>query len=264
MTAAIAVAIADRIEADARARRQFEPLRVDGRLLSPQEAYAAQAEIVARSQARGAGSIVGYKVGLTSQSMQTFCGVSEPLVGRVLRQNVRHSGAILPLRQFHRLGLESELLLRIGKRIPPPSEKTSADELLDCIDAIAAGFEIIDDREADYKRLDGFSIIAENGWNAGMVLGLPTAMEHHRDLKNLDARLYVNDALVGTASSADVLSGPLSVLAWLVQFAHAMSFQLVPGQWVMTGAIIPTQFAKPNQRFQFQLGDLSPVEATAA
>jgi 2-keto-4-pentenoate hydratase len=260
MTATIASAIADQIEADTRARKRFEPLRIDGRALDLTEAYAVQAEIVARAQARGAGSVIGYKVGLTSQAMQKFCGVSEPVVGRILRQRVRHNDSTLPLNQFHRLGLESELVLRVGKPVPVLPEETDPSDLLDCVDAIAAGFEIVEDRGADYQQLDGFSIIAENSWNMGMVLGSPTVISGSRNLANLVGSLYINDALIGTASSAEVMRGPLSVLAWLARFTRAMGFQLLPGQWVMTGSIIPTQFATAHQHFRFELGDLAPVQ----
>jgi 2-keto-4-pentenoate hydratase len=257
-----AAAIADHIEADTRARKCFEPLRIEGRALDLNFAYAVQAEIIARAQARGAGTAIGYKVGLTSRAMQDFCGVSEPVVGRVLRQRVRHHGSTIPINQFHRLGLESELVLRIGKPVPVLGEDADYTGLIDCIDAMAAGFEIVDDREADYKRLDGVSIIAENSWNMGMVLGPPVPVERGTDLSSLEGSLYINDALVGTATSADVMHGPLSVVAWLARFTSAMNFDLQPGQWIMTGSIIPTQFALANQTFRFHLGDLPPVEIT--
>jgi 2-keto-4-pentenoate hydratase len=262
MTRTVATAIADQIEADTRARKRFEPLRIDGRTLDLAEAYAVQAEIVARAQARGAGSIIGYKVGLTSESMQKFCGVTDPVVGRILRQRVRHSGATLPLNQFHRLGLESELALRVAKRVPILPAEADPAELLDCVDAIAAAFEIVEDRDADYRALDGFSIIAENSWNMGIVLGSPMAVEAGRDLAKLEGNLFIDDVLTGTASSAEVMRGPLSVLAWLARFTRAMDFELLPGHWIMTGSIIPTQFAQARQRFRFALGDLEPVEVT--
>jgi hypothetical protein len=39
-----------------------------------------------------------------------------------------------------------------------------------------------------------------------------------------------------------------------------MGFELLPGHWIMTGSIIPTQFARAGQRFRFTLGDLEPVQ----
>jgi 2-keto-4-pentenoate hydratase len=262
MSGTTATAIADQIEAETRARKRFELLRIEGRPLDLTEAYEVQAEIVARAQARGAGSVIGYKVGLTSESMQKFCGVTQPVVGRILRQRVRHSGSTLPLNQFHRLGLESELALRVSKRVPILPPEADPTQLLDCVDAIAAAFEIVEDREADYRALDGFSIIAENSWNMGIVLGSPMPVESGRDLTKLEGSLFVDDVLIGTASSGEAMRGPLSVLAWLARFTHEMGFDLSPGHWIMTGAIIPTQFARAGQRLRFALGDLEPVQVT--
>jgi 2-keto-4-pentenoate hydratase len=87
-------------------------------------------------------------------------------------------------------------------------------------------------------------------------------VEAGRDLTDLEGSLFVDDVLIGTASSADVMQGPLSVLAWLARFTHAMGFELLPGHWIMTGSIIPTQFAQARQRFRFVLGDLEPVQVT--
>jgi len=39
------------------------------------------------------GEAVGYKVGLTSAAMQTFCGIGHPIAGVVLASRVHRSGA---------------------------------------------------------------------------------------------------------------------------------------------------------------------------
>ena len=156
-----------------------------------------------------------------------------------------------PSKQFHRLGVESELVLRIGKPVPVLAEQADSDVLIDCVDAIAAGFELVEDRAADYQRLDGFSIIAENSWNMGMVLGHPVAMTAARNLADLEGNLFINDQLVGTASSADVMQGPLSVLAWLARFADTMNFDLRPGQWIMDRLHHPHEIRTAEPDFSF-------------
>ena len=39
------------------------------------------------------------------------------------------------------------------------------------VDGVCPAIEIIDDRGADYRSLDAFSLIADNAWNGGIVLG---------------------------------------------------------------------------------------------
>lgn len=254
--------IVDRLETHVRDRTAFQLYRIDNRPATLDEAYALQSEIVQRALRSGSDSIAGYKVGLTTEKMQRFCGVAEPIAGRILNSGVRASGARLQKSNFHRLGVECELALRIGKEVPVVRSDSNVRDLIGCVDAVAAAFEVIDDRDADYTHLEASSIVAENSWNKGIVLGEAMSPSAFGDLCGLDGRLLVNGEQVATGSSSDVMGGPLSVLAWVAQFAHQAGAKLRPGQWVMTGSIIPTKYAVVGDTYSFQLGSLPPVTAT--
>lgn len=251
--------IVDRLEAHVRDRKRFELYRIDDRAPTLDEAYALQSELVQRALRSGADSIAGYKVGLTTEKMQKFCGVTQPIAGRILKSGVLANGATLRRSAFHRLGIESELALRIGKEVPVASD---VRDLIGCVDAIAAAFEVIDDRDADYARLEASSIVVENSWNKGIVLGEAVSPAEFGDLCGLEGTLLVNGEPVATGSSSDVMSGPLWVLGWVAQFARDAGHELQPGQWIMTGSIIPTKFAVEGDTYSFQLGALPPVTTT--
>ena len=255
-------AIVDRLEAHVNNRTAFQLYRKGDRPITLDEAYAIQAEILERALRSGSDSIAGYKVGLTSEKMQKFCGVAEPIAGRILRSSVRASGATLRKADFHRLGIESELALRIGKQVPIAEPGSNVDALIQCVDAIAAAFEVVDDRDADYAHLEASSIAAENSWNKGIVLGDAASPSAFGDLRGLDGRLFINGEQAATGSSSDVMTGPLSVLAWTARFAHEAGEELQPGQWIMTGSIIPTKFAVVGDSYSFQLGNCPPVSVT--
>jgi 2-keto-4-pentenoate hydratase len=252
-------AIVDRLEAHVRNRTPFELYRIDDRPPTLEEAYAIQAEIVARALRSGNDTIAGYKVGLTTEKMQKFCGVAEPIAGCILSSGVHASGVTLRRLDYHRLGIESELALRIGKDVGALDTSTDAGELIACIDAIAAAFEIIDDRAADYAHLEASSIAAENSWNKGIVLGAAVPPDAFGDLCSMQGRLSINGEQVADGSSSDVLNGPLSVLAWVARFLRAAGHELRPGQWIMTGSIIPTGFPAAGDSYSFQLGALPTV-----
>jgi len=249
----------DRFETDFRHRTRFQLYRNDNRPITLEEAYEIQAEILRRALRSGTDSVAGYKVGLTTGKMQKFCGVDQPIAGRILKSGVHKSGATLRTGDFHRLGIESELALRIGKEIPAGAD---AQAVLGCIDAIAAAFEVIDDRDADYAHLEASSIAAENSWNRGIVLGAPTSPANFGELRGLEGRLIVNGEPAGTGTSSDVVTGPLGILAWVAGFARDAGEPLRPGQWIMTGSIIPTRFAVSGDNYSFQLSSLSPVTVT--
>jgi 2-keto-4-pentenoate hydratase len=254
-------AIVDRLEGHVKHRTRFQLYRIDEQPLTMADAYSIQDEILARALRSGSGGIAGYKVGLTTGKMQQFCGVNEPIAGRILKSGVHASGARLKKSQFHRLGIESELALRIGSELPPIQADSHGHELLECIDAIAAAFEVIDDRDADYAQLEASSIAAENSWNKGIVLGEAAPPAAFGDLTGLEGRLLVNGEHIATGTSSDVMNGPLWVLAWVARFAQRAGTPLRPGQWIMTGSIIPTKFAIPGDSYTFQLGSLPPVTA---
>ncbi|WP_161965998.1 2-keto-4-pentenoate hydratase [Steroidobacter cummioxidans] len=252
-------AVVDQFETHVRNRTRFQLYRFDGRPATLDEAYAIQDEILARALRSGSDSVAGYKIGLTTEKMQKFCGVGEPIAGRILKSTVHASGATLRKSEFHRLGIESELALRLGKEVPAWRPQANVRDLIECVDAIAAAFEIIDDRDADYAHLEASSIAAENSWNRGVVLGEATSAAAFGDLRSLQGQLLVNGEPVATGSSNDVMNGPLWVLAWVARFAQAAGQPLRPGQWIMTGSIIPTRFAVAGDTYSFQLGPLPAV-----
>jgi len=254
-------AIVDRYQAHVRDRTRFQLYRIDGRPATLEDAYDIQDEILARAL-RCKDSVAGYKVGLTTEKMQRFCGVAEPIGGRILQSSVRASGAKIRKADFHRLGIESELALRIGKQVPMRRADDNGQDLIACVDAVAAAFEIVDDRDADYAHLEASSIAAENSWNKGMVLGEAASPAAFGDFRGLPGRLLINGEQVATGSSDDVMSGPLGVLAWVARFADQAGTPLQPGQWIMTGSVIPTRFASSGEIYSFQLGTLSPVTVT--
>jgi 2-keto-4-pentenoate hydratase len=257
--------LSEQLDVDMQRRSPFKPLRISGNPLNHAQAYAIQAQIIERAQARGAGERVGYKVGLTSKAMQKFCGVDQPLVGQIFGTRVRaRQPARLRTTDYGRLGLECEIAVRISKPIENANGGADVAGLIDHIDAVAAAFEIIDDRAADYRSLDAFSIIAENSWNQGIVLAEPATPEKLADIDGLTCRLLIDNEQAATGNSRDVMGGPRHVLAWLAQFTAAERLPLNAGDWIMTGSVIATMFPKPGQTFRFEVESLGAVEAIVA
>src|ERR1700753_3261177 len=58
------------------------------------DAYDIQHKFVALLRAEH-GDAIGYKVGLTSQTMQKFCGIDHPIAGVVLANRLHRSGATI-------------------------------------------------------------------------------------------------------------------------------------------------------------------------
>jgi 2-keto-4-pentenoate hydratase len=237
-----------------RLRQAFAPIpgrRTNDRLT---QAYDIQDMFVGMLESKD-GEPVGYKIGLTTARMQEMCGIDQPIAGVVLAKRVHHSPAEVDLADFVRLGVECELAVRLSHPPANPGHAT-VDEIKNAILDVAAAFELVEDRRADYRALDVHSLIADNSWNGGIVLGKPKPLKEVSDLRGV---LTINNTVADQGSTRDVLGHPLNAVAWLSRHLADRGKALKSGDWVMTGSVVPTKFANRNDRFVFSIDGLDPA-----
>ena len=219
------------------------------------DAYDIQDQYVALLRpANGDG--VGYKVGLTSKTMQTFCGIDHPIGGVVLAKRVHHSGATVRRGDYGRLGLEFEIAVRIKSDIPASAQTPAA--IAPFIDGVCAAIEVVDDRAADYSNLDVRSLVADNSWNAGIVLSDFSAQ--WPDLEPMLGKATQNGAPIGEGYGRDILGHPFNSVAWLNAHLAARGGGLRKGDIVMTGSVMKTVFPTEPAHFRFDMPGLGSVE----
>jgi 2-keto-4-pentenoate hydratase len=109
-------------------------------------------------------------------------------------------------------------------------------------------FELIEDRQADYAQTDVFSMIIENCWNGGVVIGSPKSMSHAA-LVGIAGRLTLNEKVVGEGAAED----PYATLAWLANHLAERGRDLVV---VITGSLIPTKSIASGQHAVFTVEGL--------
>src|SRR3984885_4743179 len=152
-----------------KANLRFKTLAAPEAPATISDAYDIQEKYVGLLRGEHGGT-VGYKVGLTSATMQAFCGIGHPIAGVVLASRVHRSGATVRRADFGRLGLEFEIAVRIKSDIPATEKAFAAEAIQPHIEGICAAIELVDDRAADYTSLDVRSLVADNSWNGGIVL----------------------------------------------------------------------------------------------
>ncbi len=248
--------LAETLHAAHRAGQRFGTLQRDGQALSTAQAYAVQDAFVDLLQADSGSGIAGYKIGLTSAAMQAMCGIASPVHGRVLVSRVLPSGTQVDLRRYGRLGIECEVAVRLKADLGGGPH--TLDEVARHVDAVCPAFELVDDRDADYTALDAATLIADNAWNAGVVLGEWQALP--ADLASRGGQLSQGGMRVDQGRVGDALDHPLASVGWL---AHALSLAgrtLQAGMLVMTGSIVKTRFAAPGEVWRYTVDGLGAVE----
>ena len=204
------------------------------------------------------GDAVGYKVGLTSATMQTFCGIDHPIAGVVLASRVHRSGASVARADFGRLGLEFEVAVRFKSDVPVGSRPCTAETIAPHIGGVCAAIELVDDRSADYSNLDVRSLVADNSWNAGIVLS--EFLTKWPDLPGALGRASKDGAAIGEGHGRDILGHPFNSAAWLATQLASRGAGLKAGEVVMTGSVMKTVFPEAAASFRFELGGIGVVE----
>lgn len=240
-----------------RERRQIDALPAELMPADLDEAYAIRGAFEELGIAGGRGAVAGYKIGLTTPIMQKLCGVAEPVYGAIFAGEAHHGRAELDVRNYCRLGIETEIAVRLGEDLPQGGDR---ERVAGAVESCMAAIELLEDLRHDYKRLSAAAMVAGNVWNAGVVVGMPVADWRPLDLAQLTARLTINGSEIGQGKGGDVMGNPLNALAWLADKRAAEGAPLKRGMIVMTGSMVPIQFPSPGDRAVVEVDGLGTAE----
>ena len=248
-----------------RTRKPFGPIPASCAARTVDEAYAVQ-EAFHALMAATHGPVAGYKIALTTPVMQHMVGFHEPVSGAILAKTIQQSPCTIRSTDYGRLGVECEIAVRLEADLPVTPAPYSRDQITAAIGAVMAAFELIDDRHADYAQFAPqiLSIIADNAWNGGIVLGPPATDWQTIDLAAVHGTMVINDAVVGEGYGRDVMGHPLDALVWLANGLAQRGKRLSQGMVVMTGSIVTTKFVHPGDTVRFQVDGLDEVRLSVA
>lgn len=218
--------------------------------------YAVQREV---AQAMGAIPPAGFKIGATTRQMQAYLGLAGPAAGFVPAGGLHASPASVRLADFVAPGVECEVGLRLGADLPAgPCTRQQAQ---DAVAEVFAAIEIVEKRYDDLAALGTPTLIADQVFHAGGVLGAPAANWRDLDLGATRGRMHVSGALRGEGVGADLLGHPMEALAWLAASPAAAVFGgLRAGQVVFLGSVTPPIWIEGPSEVVVEFDTLGRVE----
>lgn len=240
--------------------RPFQPFADAWGIASPKDAYDVQNAYVRRLKETRNARAAGYKVGLTSARMQAMCKIDSPIAGVVLDDRVHASGVRLARSRYGRLGLEFEIAVRMKRDLSGDGAAPSLSQVAEAVDAVCPAIEVVDDRGCDYRALDVLSLIADNSWNAGVVLGAFGGV--WPDLAEIEGVVTTGGVEIDRGFGRDVLEHPFHSVAWLAQHLARGGNGLRAGDIVMTGSIVTTKFPTEPCSYRFELKGLGSLDVT--
>jgi 2-keto-4-pentenoate hydratase len=258
-TSAFDAAAAAAFIADAHARRQkYENL--SGPLEPPAitDAYAVQ-EALRTLWEPHRGPVVGLKIAVTTKVMQELMGIDHPCGGMIYANTVHTSPYALRMSRHMHVVTEFELAVRVGRTLAKKSTPWTREEVRAEITEVMPAYELIEDRNAIYRETRPATLIADNAWNAGIVLGKPVPVPKSMELDGLAGRLTLPGG-VREGRTDD----PMGALAWCVNLAADRGRPLEAGQVVITGSVIPTLPIASGETFEFELEGLGSAVLSAS
>jgi 2-keto-4-pentenoate hydratase len=247
----------------AQARRNRMPLKALPQDLAPRDeadGYRVQRAVHDLLLPR-TGPLVGYKIGCTSAVMQRYLNIPHPCGGGVFARGVHDSGAALRFGDFVRVGVECEIAVRLGRDLVASQAPFTAETVAEAIEAYLPAIEIVDERYAGWETMGAPTLIADDFFAAGCVLGAAVQRQDAPDLLAVVGRAIVNGAEVARGTGADVLGHPHHALAWLANHLAEEGRRLHAGQIVLTGSLVKTIWLAAGDRVTMELEGLGRVEA---
>jgi 2-keto-4-pentenoate hydratase len=179
------------------------------------------------------GPLVGYKIALTSPQIWEQTGLRGPAYGPIRKKRVFEHKASVRADRWARLGVELEIILTANADVPRPKDTPY-------------GFELIEDRGADYSRLSVPWLVMDVGWNGGSLLAKANKGWRDLDLGDLNGSIAFDGKVVRSGHSGDVLGHCYNSLAWLANKLGEHGKTLKKGMIVSTGSMVACQFVPPG------------------
>jgi 2-keto-4-pentenoate hydratase len=222
---------------------------------SPEEAYELQDAVHGEVEAL-LGRRVGYKIGCTTPVMQAYLGIPGPCSGGLFAGTTHGDGAVLDPASFVRVGIECEIAVRLSRDLGAP---VGVGDMSGAIAAYMPAIELVDDRYEDWRTIGTPTLIADDFFAAGAVLGRPVGPSQVGDLRSVTGRTWVNGVEVGAGTGADVMGHPHAALAWLAGHLAKRGRMLREGEIVLTGSLVQTVWLDRGDKASITISGLGEV-----
>ena len=227
---------------------------------------AAGYEIQRNLEARSNKPLYGWKIAATSAAGQKHIGVTGPMAGRILAEQVREQGSAISLKNNRMRVAECEFAFVMAHDLPPKIAPYSNAEVMAAVASLHPAIEIPDSRFLAFEKAGEAQLIADNACAHLFILGSKsTANWRVLDLAQhaVTATLQNNGgALVhhhGVGSN--VLGDPRIALCWLANELSALGVTLKAGEVVTTGTCVVPIAINPGDDLQASFGAIGEISA---
>ena len=198
-------------------------------------AYAVQQGLIQGRIAAG-GTVVGRKIGATSEAVQQQLGVDQPDFGYLFDDMDVSAHHPISMRTLVQPRVEAEVAFVLARDIDEP--EITLEGVRDAVQVALPALEIVDSRIADWNI--GFTdTVADNASSGLYVVGQDGRTLEEIEPRDVTMSLTINGEERSSGTGAACLGDPLEALRWLAVQAQRYGDPLRAGQVILSGALGP-------------------------
>lgn len=214
-----------------------------------------------RAMGMATGTVAGWKVGRITPPVEGVDRLAGPIFADTIVAETDPPTAMAIYADGFGAA-EAEFLLRIGATPDPTRTHYAIKDAIALIDAVHVGIEIASSPFPGINAHGPMVTISDHGNNNGLVVGAAIPDWRDADLNAWPVTLAVNGAIVGAATAATMLDGPIGAARFLFEHAAARGIALRRGQWISTGAVTGVHPVAPGDRVEARFGHRYGVTCT--
>jgi 2-keto-4-pentenoate hydratase len=220
-------------------------------------AYAVQERQNAARVAAGA-TVVGRKIGVTSEAVQNQLGVDQPDFGVLFDDMEFAEDDVIPMSRLMQPRIEAEVAFVLSEDLDVGPLDVA--QIRGAIEYTVAALEIVDSRIENWDISFG-DTVADNASSGLYVLGTQRRSLAEVEPVEVDMSMSIDGKEVSTGTGAACLGDPLNAVAWLAHQARTFGEPLRRGQVILSGALGPMRPVGPGQTVTASISGLGTVTA---
>jgi 2-oxopent-4-enoate hydratase len=254
----IVTAAAQRLADAAASGRPCAPVRD---LIGPGDgatAYRIQERFNVLRVAQGI-TVVGRKIGATSEAVQTQLGVHQPDFGVLFSDMAYADGDVITMDRLLQPRAEAEIAFVLVADLDD-----GPLDVAQCRAAVGyavAALEIVDSRITQWD-ISFADTVADNASSGVFVLGAERRTLAELEPAEVTMAMRIDGEVVSTGTGAACLGDPLNALSWLALCAREFGDPLRAGQVILSGALGPMRPVHPGAAVDAAVEGLGTVSAS--
>jgi 2-oxopent-4-enoate/cis-2-oxohex-4-enoate hydratase len=233
-------------------RKAVAPLTDREADITIEDAYNIQLRMIQRRLDAGE-TIIGKKIGVTSQVVMDMLGVNQPDFGQMTSAMVFNEGEAIEAASMIAPKAEAEVAFLLKRDLAGPG--VTAADVLRATDCVMPCFEIVDSRIQDWK-IKIQDTVADNASCGVLTLGGVRKDPRKLDLSLAGMVLEKNGEVISTSAGASVQGSPVNAVAWLANTLGRLGIALKAGEVILSGSQSPLVPVKAGDSLVCSVGGL--------